>query len=296
MIGRIISLLVVVFLGHATAWGASYYVSPSGSGSTCSSGSPCSFTTGLNNAFAGDEVVAKNGTYNYSIQTVRSGSSGNPIVIRAENRHQAILNQSGGVQDISLDIDHNYITVQGFVFDNQGEVNRGFFMVDLHPTGSNSTINNFILEYNILKNSGSGGVYMRNASNIILRHNKIDTTRLNSGNVGEGFYIGQNSNSPLTQNVEVYANWVTDTRDNFVDYKNPTRNVNVHHNIFENHISGDGLIRSQYDGSDTSSGNKFENNIVREATNPCCGIFYIDRKSTRLNSIHSSVSRMPSSA
>jgi hypothetical protein len=69
----------------------SYYVSPSGSGTTCSLAAPCSLTEGLSQAQPGREVVLRGGVY-YRAETLpRSGTSGAPIVVRGYPGETAVL-------------------------------------------------------------------------------------------------------------------------------------------------------------------------------------------------------------
>ena len=86
----------------------SYYVSPSGSGTTCSLAAPCSLTEGLSQAQPGQEVVLRGGVYYRSETLPRSGTSGAPIVVKGYPGETAILdgadpatftwtNQGGGV-------------------------------------------------------------------------------------------------------------------------------------------------------------------------------------------------------
>lgn len=74
---------------------ASHYVSPTGSGDTCSLGTPCSLTEGLSQAYAGDQVVLLGGTYYLDgYNMLRSGTAGAPIVVRGQTGEQAILDGS----------------------------------------------------------------------------------------------------------------------------------------------------------------------------------------------------------
>ncbi len=59
----------------------SYFVSPTGSGSTCSDGSPCSLATALDLVSSGEEVVLKDGVYHVGGFSL-SNSGSNYIVIR----------------------------------------------------------------------------------------------------------------------------------------------------------------------------------------------------------------------
>ncbi len=70
----------------------SYYVSPSGSGLTCSQFSPCSLAGGLSQAQTGDEVVLRGGVYYQGkIDLLHSGTAGAPILIRSYPGETAVL-------------------------------------------------------------------------------------------------------------------------------------------------------------------------------------------------------------
>jgi parallel beta-helix repeat protein len=89
--------------------GHSYYVSPSGSGTTCSLAAPCSLTEGLSQAQPGQEIVLRGGVYyEGELFLTRSGVAGAPIVIKGYPGETAVLdgadpatftwtNQGGGV-------------------------------------------------------------------------------------------------------------------------------------------------------------------------------------------------------
>lgn len=75
---------VWLLLLASSASATDYYVSPSGSGSTCSDGSPCSTATALAAATAGDTVHFKTGTYTGQMTPTNSGTPGNYLVLRAK--------------------------------------------------------------------------------------------------------------------------------------------------------------------------------------------------------------------
>jgi hypothetical protein len=76
---RLTLLLILAFtpsLGYAATW----YAGPSGSGTACTTGSPCTIAQGLATVAPGDTLILKNGTYAASGQTLawagtRSGST-----------------------------------------------------------------------------------------------------------------------------------------------------------------------------------------------------------------------------
>src|SRR5690349_1216080 len=66
------ALLVFPRVAHAAS---SYYVSPTGSGMTCSQSQPCSVDIGAGAAHAGDFVVLMDGTYTSPLRAVHSGTA-----------------------------------------------------------------------------------------------------------------------------------------------------------------------------------------------------------------------------
>jgi hypothetical protein len=69
-----------------------YYVSPTGSGTTCSEAAPCSLTRGLNRAQPGTSVVLRGGVYYQGeFSPPRSGVEGAPIVIQSYPGEKAIF-------------------------------------------------------------------------------------------------------------------------------------------------------------------------------------------------------------
>src|SRR5687768_1449295 len=87
---------VLRFLPDAQSASISHYVAPNGSGSSCTTQSPCPLNTGLSKAGAGDEVVLRNGTYQLSarLDLTKAG-----IMLRAENRHGAIIKPNPTLND-----------------------------------------------------------------------------------------------------------------------------------------------------------------------------------------------------
>jgi hypothetical protein len=72
-----------------------YYVTPTGSGTTCSLASPCALSSAISQAQAGQAIALRSGVYyNGGITLPRSGSSGLPIVLRSYPGEAAILDGS----------------------------------------------------------------------------------------------------------------------------------------------------------------------------------------------------------
>lgn len=125
----IIAFVSLFYFNVANA--AIYYVSPSGNAnwSSCvSSSTPCSAQTAMSNAVAGDVVNFLDGTYDigqqgddYRTPTLNpsnSGTLGNPIIFKAENRHIAVLNgtpKAGEYNCVLAGVkSKNYIVWDGF--------------------------------------------------------------------------------------------------------------------------------------------------------------------------------------
>jgi hypothetical protein len=82
---RIFKAAFTILLLAGTSLATDRYASATGSGSTCSSGTPCSFNTAVAASSAGDTVflLDDGGTFNGKFTVSVSGSSGNRITIRA---------------------------------------------------------------------------------------------------------------------------------------------------------------------------------------------------------------------
>lgn len=88
-LGLAVVLLLPAVVG-SPAWAAERFASPTGSGSTCSQGAPCTVATALTASVAGDIVTLLDGTYQGANSMVApptglSGTAAAPITIRALN-------------------------------------------------------------------------------------------------------------------------------------------------------------------------------------------------------------------
>lgn len=112
-------VFIVFFFTSSAVWATDRYISPSGSGSSCTSSSPCSFTTARNATVAGDRIIVKNGLYSLSSRweiscgvNAANGTAGSPITLMAENERQAHL--AGNGSDDTLVIRNcSYWTIKG---------------------------------------------------------------------------------------------------------------------------------------------------------------------------------------
>lgn len=73
----------------------SYYVSPGGSGTSCTFEAPCTLPSGISLAQAGEAVILRGGIYyTGNINLPRSGSAGSPIILRSYAGENAIVDGS----------------------------------------------------------------------------------------------------------------------------------------------------------------------------------------------------------
>jgi hypothetical protein len=126
------------------------YASPSGSGTSCTSTSPCSLQTAINQAVAGDTVTAPDGIYgnNYNINS-NSGTSGSPILLKSTNLHGAVLDGQTGGCDASnghptaFDVFRSYWIIEGF------DIRNMCFGINIDDPASNVEVrHNFISPFN----------------------------------------------------------------------------------------------------------------------------------------------------
>jgi hypothetical protein len=111
------------------AHAATYYASPSGSGTACSQASPCALTELVTNRLAaGDIGIVNPGTYSEPVTASANGTSGNRITLKAVNYavncadpmndpDGCTINTNGrSILNSDLIITGNYWTVEGFQF------------------------------------------------------------------------------------------------------------------------------------------------------------------------------------
>lgn len=293
-------ILAIVFaLSAATAQAATtYYASPTGSGTTCSIGSPCGIETLIETKpAAGDTLILLNGTYDITpgtaqeyLQASADGTISQRITLKAQNPHQAIVRLMSGSTRM-LTVTGDYWTIQDIVWDQNSRDGFAIIMVWSH---GNPRVKGTIVEGNILRNGGETGFEAWGAEDCIVRFNIIDDTG-NTGN-GEAFYISRNTatdgSAESVNNCEIYGNRTNNNINGMIDFKPGATNNEVHHNVFENQVldtdpgkSGDGvsiqLVASG--GSSASAANSFHDNIVRDSVMSGAGDALVNLASREVN-------------
>jgi parallel beta-helix repeat protein len=97
MTSRIALVAALLGLAAPAQAAAVFYVSPDGTGCTCTRAAPCPLSVGATNAQAGDTVVLLDGTYqNQSLNPVNSGTASAWITFQADDGAVPILDGGGG--------------------------------------------------------------------------------------------------------------------------------------------------------------------------------------------------------
>jgi len=139
------TLILLSFVAFVNA--ATYYVSPSGSGTTCSSGSPCTEQQALVTAprACGDTVLYKSGTYNNTIAMVAptTCTASTRLVLDKDVDATPILTSStysnGGARLKVTSV--NYLTIQNLTFSGTANATPDYALWTLGTTGL-SVLNN----------------------------------------------------------------------------------------------------------------------------------------------------------
>ena len=186
----------------------------------------------MSQAQPGDTVVLKNGTYSTALKTVRAGTASQPITIKAENRHSAIIRATTTTGQC-FNVGHSYVIVKWLVIDGQGTK----CFDGLRVFGSKGPPEVFlvgnIIEDNRIINIGGKGMFIGAADGTIVRWNYINTTGVAIYNTSAGIYLGSFDGTSQAKNAQIYANHIIDTMTECVDIKLSSNNNDIHHNICE---------------------------------------------------------------
>ena len=102
-----------------------YYAGPSGTGSACTTGSPCTVATLLSTLAADQTGCLKDGTYTGASAMIApssgaGGSSGHPITVRAENDGSVTIDGSGVRTPLAFN-NNSWWVVTGIDFTNSNQ-------------------------------------------------------------------------------------------------------------------------------------------------------------------------------
>ena len=203
------------------------YASPKGSGSSCSSSSPCSLSTAVEKLKAGCTLYLKGGEYNVGagISIEKSGSSGKYIVITSVKGETPIITSISKNSEIPLftiESKVSYIIVENLSFKNV-KANH-VYGIAFYEGGQNHIIirNN---EFTSLKATATSKKYDTSAilllgesssviNNVMIYHNKITNNVLS---YGEAVSIMGNC-----ENIYVLNNTLTNNDNIGIDFNGNT--------------------------------------------------------------------------
>jgi len=135
--------LIAFFLFAKVSSAATYYISPSGNDINPGTETLpwATFAKAWTVLQAGDILIAKDGIYHEAIKPTISGTIGKPILIKAQNDGQAVID--GQNNRIGIEIDSKkYLTIEGFLSINPGEASA---IVISAPDGDFTAASNIIL-------------------------------------------------------------------------------------------------------------------------------------------------------
>jgi len=166
---------------------ATYYASPSGSGTTCSAASPCAIAGGWAKLMPGDTLILKDGTYsNASPPSGKSGTAGNYITVKAENDGRAVL--TGGI----ILANNSYLEFQGL------KITSSYYSLDAHSSGAGLVTHHVTFKrcgFNTSTTAESGGISIYDGTNHMLFE---DFWVWGGGRYSVALYGGNGGNPPNT--------------------------------------------------------------------------------------------------
>jgi len=287
-----ILLLLLVLLGGLAArpaHAATYYASPSGGGSTCSEGNPCSLAGGLGRMASGDTLLLKGGTYTTYLSYVQGlavpsggGSWATASVLASAPNETAILRPTGNSNVVQIDNNANWIIFDRLVLDGSGMPDSPFNDIVFMNPGPN--LHHLRWNQVELKNSphhgfAASGAFMEFIDCYIhdlqtygwyfTGHDSLfrGNTIVNTG--GSAFHIYDSGQTTLSNNV-VEGNRISNVGHASRDYEGNYRGI--HALIMtsgSNNIAKNNLVYGSWGGiqvGDTCLNCKVYNNTVYGST------------------------------
>jgi hypothetical protein len=262
--------IVALLLLASPAQAADYYVATTGSGSSCTFGTPCaSFATAFGLAGASDTIHIRAGTYTEVISTgtftITGGSSeGTRLTVKAYNNEEVILRPTSGAIILRLEASlASWITFDDLIFDGGG-LTYPAQAIKIHYSGAPTNSSNHIrIEDSEVRNVPGHGILVTGelltgasaTNNHFLRLFVHDNGAV--AQYDHGIYIASDDNivedCEITRNaafgVHVYCGDCTSDRNQILNNR-----------IYNNALLGQGAAVLVGTGSDNVvTGNKLYN-------------------------------------
>jgi parallel beta-helix repeat protein len=103
----------LLLFAYGTTAAETFYVSPNGSGTACTSSFPCALTRLQSAAAAGDSWVLNDGVYSPIRLINLHGTQSQPITLRAANERQAYVKGPGGSSDVFTVANSSWLIIEG---------------------------------------------------------------------------------------------------------------------------------------------------------------------------------------
>ncbi|MCJ7695696.1 MAG: right-handed parallel beta-helix repeat-containing protein [Anaerolineaceae bacterium] len=233
-----------------------HFVSPTGSGTTCTQAAPCTFTTAFSNAGSNDTVYFAAGTYtssstevillNKSLNLI-GGWNGNTGVVVADPKSYVSVIDGGYSRRCMVVTGASLVArVMGFTFINGYDVFIGAG-ISLE-SGSVTFINNLIKENHA--GSAGGGMFITSAQNVTIMKNTFDNN--SAYNSAGAIHGGFETNLTVMDNL-FFENHAMSGSAIHVD----RGTINLYRNFFDHNLGG-----ATVDLYGSSLAFEFINNIV----------------------------------
>jgi hypothetical protein len=203
-----------------TTLAGTFYVSQTGSGSTCSSYSPCAVSYAMAHAVAGDTWIFQPGTYPLtetagyetpSLDPANNGSSEAPIKFRATLGTVTLTTSNPSKCPVSALIGASrtsYIVWDGFILDTSAypaACNTGPVSFGKNGSGSYNTLQNCeLIGHNNTINDNYAGIAASSQSYLVIKNNKIHGF-ISSNGFGSPFIFFTVDHATI-ENNEIYNN------------------------------------------------------------------------------------------
>lgn len=224
---------------------------------------------------AGDTVFVANGTYVGFDLRSQSGTSGNPIVFKAQGTN-VLINQSGPIRNDGINIEGvDYIIIDGFIVNDMPGNGNGIRLVlsNFCEVRNTSCDNNaergiftgftddVLIEHNICTNSiDEHGIYVSNSSDRpIIRYNEC------YGNNGAGIHMNgdlSTGGDGIISDAKVYGNILHDNGGAAGINMDGLQSPMVYNNLIYDNHSSQGIAIFQGDGAIVTNGAKIYNNTI----------------------------------